>query len=369
MNAFHTVPKSEFERAVAALDTAIPALAPHQIVVRLSQIAAMVGDGHTGVIQPLWFGVYPVGLYWVEGALRVTAAPAEYQQAIGAKVVGIGDLAIEEVTRRVNTMFPSAAAENEWYVLSTSPSFINRPEVLHGLGIIPALGPAAFQLENDAGTRFTVTFKPMASPPVVNGAFTFTGFISAASRQPLFRQRPGERFWFTLLDSQTVYLNFRGYADLGSNARRLFAFIDSVGARRLVVDLRQNGGGDFLEGRRHLIEPIKRRAELNRMGHLYVLVGRRTYSAAMANATHFRRETAATLVGEPIGERPNSYSENDPMTLPNSRIVVSYSTRYYKFVDEDVPAVLPDVRIDPTWEDFRAGRDAVLEWVMARIRR
>jgi hypothetical protein len=86
----------------------------------------------------------------------------------------------------------------------------------------------------------------------------------------------------------------------------------------------------------------------------------------MVNAIDFRKETNAILVGEPIGERPNSYSENDEMTLPNSRLVVSYSTRYYKFVDEDVPAVLPDVRIDAAWPDFRAGRDAIMDWILTR---
>jgi hypothetical protein len=54
------------------------------------------------------------------------------------------------------------------------------------------------------------------------------------------------------------------------------------------------------------------------------------------------------------------------MTLPSSGLVVSYSTRYYEFLDEDVPAVLPDVRIDPTWADFRAGRDPVMEWILAQ---
>ena len=70
-------------------------------------------------------------------------------------------------------------------------------------------------------------------------------------------------------------------------------------------------------------------------------------------------------MGEPIGERPNSYSENDEMTLPNSKLVLSYSTRYYQFVEEDVRAVLPDKRIDPAWADFKAGRDAVLEWILS----
>lgn len=53
------------------------------------------------------------------------------------------------------------------------------------------------------------------------------------------------------------------------------------------------------------------------------------------------------------------------MTLPNSRLVVSYSTRYYKFLEEDAPAVMPDKRIDPNWADFRAGRDPVMDWILS----
>ena len=49
------------------------------------------------------------------------------------------------------------------------------------------------------------------------------------------------------------------------------------------------------------------------------------------------------------------------------KLVVSWiSTRYYQFVDENVPAVLPDERIDPSWADFRAGRDAVMDWILSR---
>ena len=53
------------------------------------------------------------------------------------------------------------------------------------------------------------------------------------------------------------------------------------------------------------------------------------------------------------------------MTLPNSRLVVSYSTRYYKFLEEDAPAVMPDKRIDPNWADFQMGRDPVMDWILS----
>jgi hypothetical protein len=364
-NLFHSLTEPQFHRMVAQLDSAIPSLQPHQIVVRIKQITAAVGDGHTGVHLPPWFKVYPFALSWFGKDLRILAAAQEYQEAVGARVLGIGGYSIDEVEARVRTTFPSAQNENEWYVLSTSPAHIARPEVLQALGIVPDLGPAPFRLEDDQGKEFTVAIAPIEPPPIVNGGFAFRGFVTAASRPPLFRQRPGESFWFTWLpDSQTVYVSFRGYGSLGENARKLFDALDRTPPQRLVIDLRLNGGGDFYQGRRHLVQPIKQRPALNQKGRLFVLVGRRTYSAAMANAIDFRKETNATLVGEPIGERPNSYSENDEMTLPNSRLVISYSTRYYKFLEEDLPALLPDVRIDPSWAEFRAGRDPVLEWIL-----
>ena len=366
-NLFHSVSREQFERAVAELDAAIPSLQDHQIIVRMLQITARVGDGHTGVHLPPYFKLYPFGLYWFGRELRVTGAPKEYESALGTRVVKIGAFGIDEVQARILSCFPSAENENEWYVMSTSPAFIVRPEVLHALGIVPDLGHAPFTFEDEQGKQFTLEINSVAPSPGVKGAITLTGLRPAAKAQPLSRQKPAEPFWFTYLaDSQTTYVNFRSYDSLGEHARAMFAFIDSNPTKRLVIDLRQNGGGDFFEGRKHLIRPLKERAAINQKGHLFVIIGRRTFSAAMVNAIDFRKETNAILVGEPIGERPNSYSENDEMTLPNSRLVVSYSTRYYKFLDEDVPAVMPDKRIDPNWTDFKAGRDPVMDWILSQ---
>ena len=97
---------------------------------------------------------------------------------------------------------------------------------------------------------------------------------------------------------------------------------------------------------------------------LYVLIGPRTFSAALANAVDFKK-AGATLVGEPIGARPNSYSENDEMTLPNSKLVISYSTRYYEFLP-GTDLVRPDQHIERTWADFLAGKDAALDWILSQ---
>src|SRR5258708_22598500 len=113
---------------------------------------------------------------------------------------------------------------------------------------------------------------------------------------PLFRQKPGETFWYVYLrDSRAMYCSFRGYGNLSKNAKELLDRVDQEHPEKLVIDLRLNGGGDYTQGVKHLIEPIRRLPRINRKGHLFVLIGANTFSAAMNNAAQFRSETAALL--------------------------------------------------------------------------
>jgi C-terminal processing protease CtpA/Prc len=146
----------------------------------------------------------------------------------------------------------------------------------------------------------------------------------------------------------------------------LWGFVGEHKPKRLVIDMRQNGGGNYTKVRDYLIARFQFMPELNQTGRLYILIGRGTYSAAMTNATDFRRETDAILVGEPTGARPNGYQELSQFTLPHSKLQVCCSIRRYRFQDKDTPAVMPDVQIDPDWSAYKAGRDPVLEWVLAQ---
>jgi hypothetical protein len=142
--------------------------------------------------------------------------------------------------------------------------------------------------------------------------------------------------------------------------------LDESGARRLIIDLRLNGGGDFLLGQQFLLPVLQSRPAINRSGGVYVITGPGTFSAAMVNALDLRQKVNAILVGEATGARPNSYSEHGDFRLPNAEVGVSYSIRYYRFGADADSAVVPDRRIQPTWEHFRSGRDPVVEWILAQ---
>src|SRR5215218_4488450 len=48
-NAFHALPRPEFDRMLGELQADIPKLQDHQVPVRLLMITAAIGDGHTYV--------------------------------------------------------------------------------------------------------------------------------------------------------------------------------------------------------------------------------------------------------------------------------------------------------------------------------
>ncbi len=129
----------------------------------------------------------------------------------------------------------------------------------------------------------------------------------------------------------------------------MFALLDGVKPAKLVIDMRDNGGGDNTVGYAEVLKPLEARTAINRKGRLYVHIGAETFSAAMNNAAQFQDETAAILVGETIGEKPNSYQEPRQFRLPNSHLVVRASTLWYAFRKTGPNLVAPDRR------SFRAG--------------
>ena len=360
-NAFHTVSRETFERAVAELDADIPALQEFEIIVRLQQIIAMIGDAHTSLstFPPKTFRRYPLTLSWFGSELRVTRTTAAYRAALGGRVSRIGDLSVAEANERVSHLVPH---ENDYWVRFVSVGSMTSPEVLFTLKILPSVEHGQWTFENAEGKQFSLDITALPADEKIE-------WLSTLKEVPLYRQRLGEQFWFTTLpDSETLYVNLRGYPETNTFKRIADDLLKSVKAsppKRLVIDVRQNTGGDFNKGR-YLLSGLMKFEAFRQRGRVYVITGRATQSAAMVNALDFRKEINAILVGEPTGGRPNSYSENDEFRLPNSNLEVSYSTRYYKFQDTDTPAVMPDKIIEPSWDSYPSGRDVVLEWILAQ---
>jgi C-terminal processing protease CtpA/Prc len=181
---------------------------------------------------------------------------------------------------------------------------------------------------------------------------------------PVSQRNPKAAYWSTLLDHDTaLYFQYNQCKDDPQRSFAVFrAELSQLMARntvqRVVLDLRYNGGGS-----NQVLAPwVKeiRASRFNRKGKLFILIGPHTFSSAVYHAVELRDTTAAILLGEPTCGKPNEYGDVRTMDLPNSRIKVAYSTKYFRQRPVDEPCLMPDALIEQTSTDFFSGIDPVI---------
>lgn len=358
-NAFYLISRATFDSEVAALNEKIATANPDEIFVGLQQIVRSIGDGHTGIsTAPPDRRAMPITFAKFGDDYRVAGVGHGLDEALGARLMKIAGIPIEEVWQRVLTLTP----QGELMELRRENAlvYLSRGYALHGLKLIPDRNHAVYTLEDDAGRVFDLDVQGLA--PGENTRMK-SGYSDAALRF----QRPDQPFWCKAIsEKQAVYCAWHSYQSLDENAKAMFALIDQTHPRKLIIDMRDNGGGDNTIGEAQIVKPIAARPDLNIKGHLYVLIGPKTFSAAMNNAAQFQDDTNAITVGETIGEKPNSYQEPRQFRLPNSHLVVRASTLFYTFRKTGENAVRPTKEIIPSWDDVKSGRDPVLDWALAQ---
>lgn len=363
-NAFHETTKEAWAARVAALDRDIPELKDHEVIVRLMTLVASIGDAHTFVDVQGRFRRYPLALRAFRDGVFVVTAAEEHAWALGWRIETIDGTDVDAARAAVA---PTVSHENEVQIRDGSIRSLTTPEILNATGVSLGVDEARFTVQRGTETRElaaraypTNALPPFRSLPAPD-----------APGLPLYRTDTGKNYWWKLVDDGAVmYIAYnkcavdpaRSFADF---TKEVNATIDSRKPGRVVIDLRNNGGGNSMVIA-PLIEVLRRDARINQPGRLFVLIGPRTHSSAMMNAIQFRNATKAVLVGEPTGGRPNSYGEIKFLTLPKSGLRVGYATKYFQQIrDADPPSVKPDVIADLSSEDWFSGKDPVMDAVRA----
>jgi hypothetical protein len=364
-NLFFQLQREEFEASVAELDAAIPKLCDDEIVVELMRLVASVGDGHTSLQQGAApaFNRLPIRLRKFSDGLRIVAIGRDHADALGGELVSVGGVAADEAWRRVAEV---VSHENEAALDAFGPAKLELPLVLHGLRLAPDATHAAFEVRNDAGAKVTVDLS------LATSSADALGLQQALPKEqtPLWQTHPGKTYWFEWVEaSRLLFLQYNSCRDdpeqtFAAFCADLWKCADDHPVERIVVDLRQNGGGNSA-----VIAPfyagLGARRKLREKGRLFVAIGPSTFSSAMMNALEMKNAYGAILVGEPTGGKPNSYGEVKSFELPHSRLAVQYSTKYWELVPGDPPSVLPDVAAPLSFDDWSSGRDPVLDAVRA----
>ena len=370
---FHTMSQAEFERAVAKLDTDIPSLNADQIVVRLAQLGAMVQDGHSGldlvfsradsrIFIPVRFAQYADGIY-------IRAAAPEYADAVGGRVVNVGPLGWKEAIERINSVVPHDPGNDGEFLAWGAKSYLSYPMVLHGLDLSTSNESAQFVIEKSGYRR---TYRMKASAPLGQPWLDSLpeGWVDARPKAvptPLSQQHTNEPYWMTpMADSHVLYFQFNIVQNakgetLSDFSQRLSSFIDQHEVERVVIDLRNNTGGDNTLLRPLLLALI--RSKVNRRGGLYAIIGPTTFSAAQNFVNRLENYTETIFVGSPTSNNVNFYGDPDTIELPHSHMEVAVSHLWWQDKDprDDRTATAPEVAASTTFQDYVAGDDPVLQ--------
>jgi hypothetical protein len=136
--------------------------------------------------------------------------------------------------------------------------------------------------------------------------------------------------------------------------------LESEPVDRVLIDLRNNLGGDSSVMNPLIAALAESRPGVN--GDIYVAIGPNTFSSAVLNAAQLKRELGATILGSQTGERVNHFGELETHVLPNTRTVLTFSTRHFALSPDGDGPLVPDVRLPYRGTDFLRGIDPVLDY-------
>ena len=246
--------------------------------------------------------------------------------------------------------------------------------MLHGLGFMPDKDELELSIVDAMGVARTVTVKAIANPDL---AKLIACRDSSEAASPLYLKHRDKPYWFESLPDQNRIMHMQYNAvrndpaeDTAHFTKRLFDAVEQPGVDNLIIDVRFNGGGNsFLN--LPIVNGVIGCKKLQAHGHLFVITGRGTFSAAQNFTTDIGRACNPVYVGEPTGSSPNFVGESVAFALPYSKMEGAISDLYWQRSwpmdarNLGSPARSPAA---PRFDLYKSNRDPAMEAVLAYIK-
>ncbi len=238
---------------------------------------------------------------------------AQDPSLVGARIVSVGGLPAADVEARVRPLVPR---DNEWSLLDHLPYFLVTAEVLEGVGVGSA---PTWELELRDGTRRRVVLDRISNAEYASTLLD--SWWQGSRKAPLFIRLSHVEYGISVIDrGRALYVSYNHVTQPGRVPERLVRLAKRKRVRKIVVELRMNGGGNNTTYY-GLVQALRNR-RINRPERLAVLIGRRTFSAAGNFAADVDRHDARPLLrradrrcAEPVG-RPLA----DPAPFARHRV-------------------------------------------------
>lgn len=346
----------------------IPTLEEPAILMEFMRIAGLPGDGHTFpfIMAPCYkLHSFPIILYGFPEGWHVVRAARELSELEGCKLLTISGKPIEDIYSDCDQLI---AWENEQARKERFTFMVVMAEWLTYHGIINTTDEALFTfLSADGDTVHRIISSVHFYP-----YFLWSSMIPVENNEPpvLTAQRKDAYTWQTMDDGRVLYIQFNQCVEPPNGptgvefAREIEAYLRDHLVRSCIIDLRNNDGGGRMYS--ELLRVIRDDSSIMRHGSLFVLIGRRTFSAAVMCATELQLQTEALFLGEPTGQGPTFYSRPQIIELPHSKLLFAVSSQrtYSGLPFDHRKTIVPDISISYRIQDFRHRHDPVLAAAM-----
>ncbi len=350
-----------FDNALNNIKNSVDSLPEYEIYIKIQQLIASLHVAHITTMPsaaiekslhflPINIKVFPDGVY-------IMTVDRQDANLLGKKIISIGGMPIQTVEDSLKNIL---SFENNYWFEHQLPNALINTEILKYYGFTKSLSEAELGIEGVGDIQLNS----------IQASNNIGQYVSVLDGKlvPLYMQNGSTNYWFTYLnDSKVLFIKYN-VCEESSNlsfagfTNNIIAFIDTTDVSKIVIDVRNNGGGSDI-----VINPLLNYAvnsPFNKSGKLFVLINNATFSSAELDAIYFKQRTNCLIIGTPTGGKPNSYGNVYSFTLPNSKIAVYYCTKYFRELDDDPDALLPDYNVEISFQDYINCKDPVLDFVI-----
>jgi len=369
IDLYNMISKVEFEKELQQIKSTLHKKSDTEVIIDLMRLTRKIGDGHTAFsLRGIVTNLFPIEIHYVNGHWRVIKATKRHKNLLGKILTKIDERSINKIANEVSKI--AQYVENEQSENIRTGEYLMISELLYVLQLTKDEFKAEFTFLDDSGEESTVTLNTIKSKDYYEN----TDFKSFEVQIPEIQKPTDSKhdyLWFSSIESTTgIYIKFESYPsfeEMEKFGESVLKYINENQIKQVVIDLRNNGGGDFFVGT-FLAYYLNLADSIDWKSGVYVLTDKVTFSAATSNASQFRQILNAKIIGEPTGSNPTGYQDMGQFALPNSGMIVTYSKRLFRFQDKVTQGVQPDVLIEYDWNSYSKGIDNMMEWVINDIR-
>ena len=378
-NLFFKITKIEFENGIEKIIKQLDKDNDIETSIKLTQLIAKIGDSHTNLsISHITKKrkIIPLDFMWFKEGLFISGTTKDNYEILDKKLLAINGFKTKTIIDSLRTLFVD---ENIALINNNSSRLLDSNVLLKHFGFSkPYDSIYNLELADIKGEITQYKLKEVEND--INFSKEKT-FIKVNAEKPFYRNGSRKNFKEEYFANEKVYFiqynkcisreTIEKFGDKETAYKqpsfkefeeKVLKTIENSEIDKLIFDMRFNGGGSSYLAE-SLIDKISANKKINKKGKLYVVVGNDTFSSAIFNTIYFKEKTQAIIIGEETSGKPNHFGYTKSFRLPYSEIKVTYSSEFWKLTKDNDVTIVPDIKIENSYNDFKNGIDPVFEYI------